>query len=209
MRWILHTASQAVDKVPQSMRVFTSQTWKRMWQGAIIVLASFFILMNFEWTTSRLLWYVLRLPTPPSSAWYMVEFTNNSSNELFVRVSLVNDRKFRVYNVFENYTREWLGRVVEKQQIVRPGETHLFDIPSPQEPRLGIVLISAFTNADHAGSAEAVQRVGMRLVSRKMADERNRIRLIFDDSDLIELTVHSLDNWAGWTFNEDGIKGPD
>ena len=170
------------------------------------MLVLFVILMNFEWTTSRLLWCLLRLPTPPASAWYMVEFTNNSSRDLLVRVSLINDRDFRIYNVFANYTREWLGRVADKQRIVRPSEIHLFDMPSPREPRVGIVLISAITATKDAGRSNPVQHVGLRLLSWKMADKQNRISVSFCDSDLIELTVHSLDCWTGWKLNEDEIK---
>lgn len=162
-----------------------------------------FIAMNIEWAMSRLLWTVLRLPVPPASAWYMVETTNNSPYTLLINVSLINDKPFEIYSPLEKYNKEKQGRTYNKIKILAPEESYLFDLPSTKAPHVGIVFVSAISQINNPGTINVEQKVGIKLCTWRMADENNRIQVIFDAKDLVLLTNESLIGWKGWNFSEE------
>ena len=169
-----------------------------------ILCALLYIRANIGWAPYRMNWLLYSfvsgnedVPYPFASAWYRVEVTNATQESLLVNVTLVNDRFFApAYSSISVYNKERLGRVSEKGGILAPGESSLFDLPSPVEPRLGFVMVAAMSVTDEK---DTPQKISMRMHSWWRTDKPkapcniNKVR--FTDDDMIALSGPDVSTW--------------
>ena len=147
-------------------------------------------------TLSRAVWAVLGLPVPCASAYYRIDIENATRHPIIAVAEILNDRHFEVRSAWAKRQAERTGWRLSNEVLLSPGAARRMTMPSPVEPRLGVILVTVRGAVDNAGSAEARQRVGLYLLSWGQFDGEGRfskgheaLRVLVQEDDLIQLDL--------------------
>ncbi len=115
----------------------------------------------FPWLFYLVFWNIFLMPVPPASAWYDISIVNSTEEALFVQTQLLNDIDFRQLTSWEKRQRSHLGWNTQEDRILMPHRKARVTIPSQNDPRLGIVLVTVRSVQEQS----LRQRIGMYLLS--------------------------------------------
>ncbi len=123
--------------------------------------------IHFLWKEAHLIivvpLYLMGLQSPLASFTYELEIANKTKDPLIVTASLINDLPDEVLSERERRFFEQAGWIRDTERLVAPNEVVLVSLPSHEENRLGLVLLTARTGHDR--SMITAQRIGLFLQS--------------------------------------------
>lgn len=167
-----------------------------------------YVLDNGEVVLTRVLWATFSLRAPVASAFHTLRVANQTQYPLLVHVQSLNDRDFALYTAHQRYTRQRLLKSLDRECILAPLQTRSFEIPSEEDPRISLLLLTVMTRVENPGVKGARQRVALYLLwpgpPRQKGDlhvPESESRLVqISEGDLFTLDLESIEGTRSFNF---------